>query len=101
MDTTKTEELYNGLQAILERGSEEEARAFIDAHANEFPEEVQQKIALALFEEALEESSAARALRNDLQKQGLDAVARLDSGQRSLEDQMKIKELKEKLNEHP
>ena len=98
MGTNKTEELYDELQTILARGDEAGARVFIDAHINEFPEDIQQKIALSLFEESLDDLARARAVRDDLQKQGLEASAMLDSDERNLEDQLKINEINAKLN---
>jgi len=99
MPTTQNIDLHTQLQALLEQGDEEAARKFIDDHVNEFSPDAQQKIALALFEEALDEEAAVRAVRDNVQEQGLRAAAILDSGLKNLEDQIKITEIREKLSE--
>ena len=99
MPTTQNTDLSAQLQVLLEQGNEEEARKFINDHIDEFSPDTQQKIALALFEESLHELAAARTVRDDVQKQGLQAAAILDSGLKNLEDQLKINEIKKGLNE--
>lgn len=99
MQTTQPTELYNRLQQVLEQGDDQAARKFVSDHINEFPEDVQQQIALALFEEALDQQAVARATRDSVQKQGLEAAAMLDSDLRNLEDQLKVNELKANLKE--
>lgn len=99
MAITQNIDLHDQLQVLLEQGNEEGARKFIDDHIDEFSPDAQQKIALALFEETLDEQTAARAVRDSVQKQGLEAAAVLDSSLKNLEDQLKINEIKEKLSE--
>lgn len=52
MDDTRT--LTEGLEAALRAGDEAAARAFVLEHFTEFPDEVQQALALDIVSEALD-----------------------------------------------
>lgn len=97
MSTTTFEELYTELMNLIEAGDEAVAREFLTAHLTEFPEEVQNKIAFAFFEESVlnqvEEESAIR----EFQEEGIETMSQLKKLKKGLEDDQKIQDLRKDL----
>jgi len=89
--------LYSQFKEIIETGSEDQAEKFLAAHINEFPEDMQQGITLALFENGLKEVATNQATMQDFQQEGINAVHELEKGNRILDDKLKILDLQEKI----
>ena len=89
--------LYAQFMEIMNKGTEEEARAFLMEHMNELPEDVRQGVMLTFFEEGLKEAAANNAAVEEFQKEGIEAVQELEKGKRILDDKLKVLELQEKM----
>ena len=89
--------LYSQFKEILETGTEEEAEKFLTDHINEFPEDVRKGVALALFENGLNETAANQTAAHDFQQEGIDAVYELEKGKRMLDDKLRVLNLQEKI----
>ncbi len=98
MNDTFTD-LYNEFLGYVNKDDEAGARKFLIDNLQKFPEEVQEKLTFAFFEEAL--MSEAKGVKEiaDMQKQGLEAIRQIDEAKKILEDQAKIKDLKAKLTQ--
>lgn len=74
---------YAALRAQLEEkmqtGSEAEVKEFVLAHFSEFPEETQQELATAMFEDALGETVAARSALINLKEKAAGAIDAFES----------------------
>lgn len=98
MDNTFTD-LYNEFMVYVDKGDEAGARKFLVDNIQKFPEEVQEKITFAFFEEALmNEAKSARGIA-EAQKEGLDAMNQIDKAKKILEDKIKVKNLRAKLTQ--
>ena len=91
--------LYNEFLAYADRGDEAGARKFLVDNFKKFPEEVQEKITFAFFEEALMDKTKGMKEVAEMQKEGLEAMSQIDKAKKILEDQIKIKDLKAKLTQ--
>jgi len=92
-------DLYNEFIALVNKGDEAGARKFLVDNLKKFPEEAQDKITFAFFEEALMKETEGMQEIADMQKQGLDAMSQIDKAKKILEDQIKEKDLKDKLTQ--
>ncbi|MFA6077005.1 MAG: hypothetical protein WC735_02935 [Candidatus Paceibacterota bacterium] len=92
-------DLYNEFLGYVNKDDEAGARKFLVDNLQKFPEEVQEKLTFAFFEEAL--MSEVKGVKEiaEMQKQGLEAMSQIDKAKKILEDQAKIKDLKAKLTE--
>ncbi|MGYP001560882174 len=92
-------DLYNEFLAYVNKGDEAGARKFLIDNLQKFPEEVQDKITFAFFEEALMDKTKGIKEIAEMQKQGLEAMSQIDKAKKVFEDQIKIKNLKAKLSQ--
>jgi hypothetical protein len=53
-------EILEQLRTLMEKGTEEQVRAFVGEHFAELPEDVQKEFAVALFREAIDEEIQER-----------------------------------------
>ena len=89
--------LYAQFRDIMDNGTEEGARTFLFEHMNEFPEDLREKVVLALFEEGLAEAAANKAAVEEFQREGIEIVNELEKGKRILDDKIKVLEFEEKM----
>jgi len=89
--------LMKEFSEVVARGNEEDARRFLVDNLKKFPQDVQDKIITAFFEEALSKKANGLRAVADFQKEGLKAVNDLEQGKRKLEDKQKLLDLKESI----
>ena len=89
--------LYAQFRDIMDNGTEEGARTFLLEHMNEFPEDLREKVVLALFEDGLKEAAANQSVVEDFKQEGVEIVNELETGKRILDDKLKVMELEEKM----
>jgi hypothetical protein len=70
-------ELLAEMERLAGAGDEKAFEAFALEHFKEFPEEVQGKILFGFYQETLEKP-AGDAITADIQKQGLDALEKIE-----------------------
>ncbi len=97
--TTKhaTTDPVEELKAIMKNGSEAEARAFITDNFNRFPEDMQEKITLTFFEEAVLNQAAEVENIANLQKEGTSVFKAVEKEKKELEDEEKMLKIKKDL----
>ena len=98
MSNTFTE-LYNQFMVYAEKGDEQGARNFLIDNLEKFPEDLQEKITFAFFEEAMQKEAQGDQAIAELQKQGLDAISQIDKAKKILEDKIKERDLRTKLKQ--
>src|SRR3989344_7479967 len=98
MDDTFSD-LYNEFLVYVDKGDEAGARKFLIDNLQKFPEDMQEKLTFAFFEEALMKDTKGVKEVAEMQKQGLDALSQIDKAKKILEDKMKIKDLRSKLTQ--
>ncbi len=72
------QELLAEMERLLEKGDEKALEAFTLEHFKEFPEDVQGKLLLSFYTEALEKEAGEPGIA-DIQQQGLDALKGIDA----------------------
>jgi len=82
---------------VVARGDEGAAREFLTNNLKKFPQDVQDKIITAFFEEALSKKSSDVRAVADFQKEGLGAINDLEKGKKKLEDKEKLLNLKDSI----
>ncbi len=92
-----SDELMKEFSEVVARGNEEDARKFLVDNLKKFPQDVQDKIIGAFFEEALSRKASGLNAVADFQKDGLSAVNNLEQGKRQLEDKQKLLDLKKSI----
>ncbi len=92
-------DLYNEFLAYVDKGDEVGARKFLTDNFKKFPQEVQDKLTFAFFEEALMDETEGMKELAEMQKEGLEAMSKIGKAKKVLEDQIKIKDLKAKLTQ--
>jgi len=97
MATKTFEELYAELMDLIEAGDEAKAREFLTDHLTEFPEEVQNKIAFAFFEEAVVNQAEEETAIRDFQKEGIETMTQLEKLKKGLENDQKVQDLRKDL----
>jgi hypothetical protein len=85
--------LRSELEAVINTGDEAKFRQFITDHMQEFPQEVQDEIIVALVEEALQQDSSAK-IAAAFRHRGLMALNILGKAKQELEKQKKLNEIK-------
>lgn len=98
MDNTFLE-LYKEFLAYADKGDEAGARKFLVDNLAKFPQEVQDKLIFAFFEEALTDKTRGMQEIVEMQKQGLAAMSQIDKAKKILEDKIKEKDLRDKLTQ--
>jgi hypothetical protein len=73
-----TEELQAEMERLLKAGDAKALEAYTLKHFTELPEEVQGKVLMGFFTEALE-TQAGEAQIAQLQRQGLDAIEKIEA----------------------
>jgi len=86
--------LYDDFKVYLDGNDEEGARRFLIDNFAKFPEEVQEKLTFAFFEEALKGKVGVAKMR----EAGIDAIDQIDKAKGILEDKAKIESLRSDLN---
>jgi hypothetical protein len=89
--------LYNEFLELLNKGDEAAARKFVTDNIKNFPEEVQDKIIFAFFEDAVNKEAAGIQGVAEIQKEGMEAMSQIEKAKKILEDQVKAEELKAKI----
>lgn len=75
MADENTNDVFQQLEALMETGTEAEAKRFIIDHMKEFPEEVQGELAVAILADAIDE----RVAENDaIQRIKLEAATAIE-----------------------
>ncbi len=90
-------DLYNEFMAYVEKGDEQGARSFLIDNLQKFPEEIQDKLTFAFFEEALLDETKGIKDVAEIQKQGLEALSQIEKARKILEDKKKIEDLRNSL----
>lgn len=90
-------DLYNEFLVYVDKDDEAGARKFLIDNLQKFPEEVQDKLIFAFFEEALLDETKGMKDIAEVQKQGLDAMSQIDKAKKILEDKKKIEDLRSSL----
>lgn len=91
------DDLYNQFLVYADKGDESGARKFLIDNLLKFPEDVQDKITFAFFEEALLDEAKKIKDVSEMQEQGLKAISQIDKARKILEDKVKIRDLRSKL----
>ncbi len=92
-------DLYNEFIVYVNKDDEAGARKFLIDNLQKFPEEVQDKLTFAFFEEALLNETKGIQEVAEMQKQGLDAMSQIQKAKKILEDKIKVKDLRAKLTQ--
>jgi hypothetical protein len=90
--------LYDEFLAYVDKNDEEGAKKFIFDNLQKFPEDVQAKIALAFFEEAVISEAEEEKNIAEVQKQGLNALSQIEKVQKIIEEGKKIETLRSNLD---
>lgn len=89
---------YDEFLDIVKNGTEEEATNFLKAHLNEFPEELQEKILFAYFEDEVNRQSDEFHALEEVKRTGLEVLKKLESIKKEMEEAQAIHTLEEDLN---
>jgi len=92
-------DLYNEFLVYADKGDEQGARNFLIENLKKFPEEVQDKLIFAFFEEALIDETKGMKEVAEVQKQGLEAMSQIEKAKKILKDRIKIRDLRSKLTQ--
>jgi|SRR3989344_4449200 len=90
-------DLYNQFLAYVDKDDEQGARSFLIDNLQKFPEDIQDKLTLTFFEEALTKKTEGIKEIAQMQKEGLDAMSQIDKAKKILEDKKKIEGLRSDL----
>ncbi|MCL5257836.1 MAG: hypothetical protein M1505_01220 [Patescibacteria group bacterium] len=86
--------LYQEFVELLSKGDENEAKQFLVDHFNDLPKDVQDDIIMAFFEEGLSLAAIEADEIDKFQKERLEEVEVLEKIKKSLEDKIKLIDLK-------
>ena len=89
---------YDEFLDLVKNGTEEEVTEFLKAHLNEFPEDLQQKILFAYFEDEVNRQSDEFHALEDVKRSGLEVLKKLEAIKKEMEEAQKIHDLEESLN---
>ncbi len=87
-------ELYEEFRKLVENADEGMAKKFLTDNFSQFPQEVQDEIISAFFEEALSSTNEEEGVISDFQTKGLETVRMLERLKQSLEDKLQVLKLK-------
>ncbi len=93
-----TNSLYNEFARLVELGDEAKVRQFVVDHFQEFPEDIQGKLTLAFFEEALSNEAETTGSVSSIKDAGASALQDMVKIKGELEDKLKVINIKEDLN---
>jgi hypothetical protein len=88
---------YEELGKIMEKGDEQAARDFIVNNLDKFPQDAQDAIVTALFEETLVAKTESEVAVADFQKQALAVSKAIEGAREALERQGKLADIKSDL----
>jgi len=90
-------DLYNEFSVYIDKNDEQGARKFLIDNLPKFPEEVQDKLTFAFFEEALMDKTKGIKDIAEMQKDGLEAINQIDKAKKILEEKKKIEDFRSNL----
>lgn len=90
-------DLYNEFMGYANKGDEQGARDFLINNLQRFPEDIQDKLTFAFFEEALLDETKKIEAITEMQKEGLGALSQIDKAKKILEEKSKIESLRSDL----
>lgn len=94
---TSLETLYQGFLESMETGDEANVMAYLEAHINEFPEDLKQKIIFAAFEDSVNQQHDDLIAVEEFKAEGLDLLTRMGKVKQQVEEAYKIAQLKDEL----
>ena len=94
MDQAIPQQLINQFLAVVENGTEEDARAFLVDHLQEFPAESRDGIIAAFLEDAIMKTAADDALVDAFKKEGLETARAMTAAKEEMDKQAKMDGLK-------
>ncbi len=97
MDQTIPQQLIDQFLAVVENGTEAEARAFLVDHLQEFPEESRNDIIAAFLEDAIVTTATDNALINAFKKEGLETARAMTATRERMDAQAKMDGLKKNI----
>ena len=97
MNTANTQDIYNEFLGVLASGDEIKAQDFLDENLHNLPQELQDKITLDLFEDAITQESAQIGALNEFKQEGLSLLKKLQKAKKDYEDVKKAEEIKAKM----
>ena len=97
MNNQNISQLYNKLTELVDSGDEQAVRDFLTTHIKEFPLDVQKKIVFEFFEDALDQKLENDTRNAQIQKEGTDAIDKIDKTESKLRDFQKISNLHKSL----
>lgn len=87
-------DLYNEFLVYADKNDEQGARSFLIDNLQKFPEEVQDKLTFAFFEEAIQDEAKGIKAIAEMQKEGMEAISQIEKAKKILMDEKKIEDLK-------
>ncbi len=94
MDQAIPQQLIDQFLAVVENGTEEDARAFLVDHLQEFPEESRNRIIAAFLEDAIVKTATDDALIGAFKKEGLETARAMTAAREEMERQATMEEIK-------
>jgi hypothetical protein len=92
---TVQNDLYTEFLKVADRGDEQEAKDFLLANLKRFPQDDQDAIVAAFFDDALKTASGDARAVAEFQKEGLRAAEKLEQLKAELQKKAKLLEAKE------
>lgn len=89
--------LYQQIQTLVAKGEEQEAKAFLIEHLNDFPPELREKIIFAFFYEALEEASEEEKSLEEFRTQTISVLNEIREAKKEAQQKLDQINLKERL----
>lgn len=97
MATQSEAEFYKKFFEFADRGDEDGARKFLTANISQLPQEVQDKVVMAFFEEAIAKKDRNDAAIAAFQKQGIQIMHDVGEAKEEAGKKLKMLEIKESL----
>lgn len=91
-------DLYNEFRRLAQEGNEEKVRRFLMDHLKEFPENIQEDIIFAFFEEGLERSAEEEEVVGNVREGVIEAGKTVEKLQGILDNRVKMEEIRKKLD---
>jgi hypothetical protein len=85
---------YDQFLDILSEADEPKMLAFLETHLKELPEDLQEKVVFALFEDSVAKDIEQTEALASAQKEGLDILAKLQEAKKNYEEAQKIEAIK-------
>ena len=97
MNTTNPQEIYNEFLKILALNNDAKMEEFLEKNLLGLPQEFQDKITMALFEDAVHSQAAGEEALANFKKDGLDMLKKLKTAKKDFEDIKKAEEIKSQM----